>query len=327
MIDRLPSPTAVKGREGTRIGRYWLHDCLGHASHTAVYSASTPSGEWCALKLVDRRLQGAENLVDRVLHEADVIDRIGNPYILPILNAVAADDMTAVVMPFVDGLTLRDLMRSGRLDPDDAWTYMSQIAESLRSAHLWGLSYKVLKPANILVRDGRAYLAEFGVTGRSAGKVGLAAPDCQLSGAQYLAPEQILGAEPDHRTDIYALAVLAFELATATPLYQGDRSSAILAAALNGVPPSAHARNPSVPPDVDGVLRRALSTDPQCRHGSVDELIGELVSPPASYGDDGGAVGGEPVPPAEHASGPVTVDSLIDVLSGLLAPDAADIDA
>ena len=325
MIDRLPGPTAVKGREGTRIGRYWLHDCLGHGSHTAVYSASTPSGEWCALKLVDRRLQGGENLVDRVLHEAEMIERIGNPYILPILNAVASDDMTAVVMPFVDGLTLRDLMRSGRLDTDDAWTYMTQVAESLRSAHLWGLSYRVLKPANILVRDGRAYLAEFGVTGRSTGKVGLTAPDCQLSGAQYLAPEQIHGAEPDHRTDIYALAVLAFELATSTPLYEADRSSAILEAALNHTPPSAHARDPRVPPDVDGVLRRALSRDPRRRHDSVDELIGELVSPPVPNG--GGPTGAERVQTAEPAPGPVTVDSLIDVLSGLLIPDDAEIDA
>jgi serine/threonine-protein kinase len=176
----------------------------------------------------------------------------------------------------------------------------------------------VLKPANILINDGRAHLAEFGVTGRSVGQVGLATPNCQLPTAQYLAPEQILGAEPDHRADIYSLAVLVFELATSTSLYDGAQPSAILRTALNGAPPSAHARRPDVPRDVDGVLRRALSRDPQRRHESVWELMEDLVCPPQLNGANRRS--GSAAEP-DSARGAVTIDSLIDVLSVVLTPE------
>jgi serine/threonine protein kinase len=318
MLSRLSRQGAVNGLEGTRIGRYWLHDCLGHGSHTAVYKASTPSGNWCALKLVDTRMQGGENLAERLLQDAAVIEQIGHPHILPIQNAMALDRMTAVVMPLVDGLTLRDMMRAGRLDPDTAWTLMNQIAEPLQSAHQSGLTYRALKPANVLVRGGLPYLAEFGVAGRGVGQVGLALPDCQVSTPQYVAPEQVMGAEPDFRTDLYAFAVLAFELATGTPLYDGERAYTVLRNALNDDPPSAHARDSRVPAEVDAVLRRALSRDPRRRHTSLAHLIDELVCPPAA---DGGLPSAPPVTAEADAGAAVTVDSLIEVLSDVLTPD------
>ena len=351
----------VAGFQGARVGRYLLQDCLGHGSHTAVYRASTHAGKRCALKLIDARLQGGEDLAERLRRDAAVLDRIRHPHIVPIRDPMASAEMTAVAMPLMLALTLRDLMRGGGLSSELAWTILDQVADSLQSAHQWGLSYKVLKPANILVRDGHVYLAEFGVTGRWAGQVAFATPDCQMPAAQYLAPEQILGERADHRADIYALAVLAFELATGTPLDDGAQPAAILRRTLNGPPPSAHARNPRIPREVDGVLRRALAKDPQQRHRSVRELIEELVSPPGlsrpRHGEQ--AVGAPPVGavlpvrqaeaapprgpaeaapprgpaeaapprgPAEQESAPVTVtvDSLIDVLSGVLTGEQSD---
>lgn len=308
--------------EGTRVGGYLLRDRIGQGSHTAVYRASTESGEWRALKLVDAQLEDGASLVARLRREAPVLAGIGDPRILPILDPIATEEMTAVAMPLVDGHPLRDLMRDGGVHPDLAWSILNQLADSLESAHRGGLTYKVLKPANILLRDEGVYLAEFGVTGRWAGQVGLAAPNCQLDGAQYLAPEQILGEEPDHRADIYAFGVLAFELATATTLHDGPEPSTILQRTLGGAPPSASARNPQVPADVDGVLRRALARDPQARHASVRELIEELACPPPvpeppaylAYLD-------EPDGEVDARPGTVTVDSLIDVLSGVLDPE------
>jgi serine/threonine-protein kinase len=313
----------VGALEGTRVGDYLLRDRLGQGSHTAVYRASAPSGEWCAMKVVDTQLEDGESLVARLRRDAPLLAHIGDPRILPILDPIASDDMTAAAMPLVEGWPLRDLMRSGSLDSDLAWSILSQVADSLDSAHRRGLTYKVLKPANILVKDANVYLAEFGVTGRWAGQVGLAAPNCLLDGAQYLAPEQILGEEPDHRADIYAFGVLAFELATATALHYDPEPSVILQRTLDALPPSASERNPQVPADVDEVLRRALARDPWDRHASVRELIEELACPPASEAAP------EPPPvtffdPAEgdHDPEAVTVDSLIDVLSGVLTPES-----
>ena len=333
----------VAGFQGTRVGRYQLQDCLGHGSHTAVYRASTPAGKWCALKLIDARLQAGEDLAEHLRRDGAVLDRIRHPRIVPIRDPMASHEMTAVAMPLVLALTLRDLMRGGGLSAELAWTILEQVADSLQSAHQWGLTYKVLKPANILVRDGNVYLAEFAATGRWAGQVAFATPDCEMPAAQYLAPEQILGERADHRSDIYAFAVLAFELATGTPLYDGAQPSAILRRALNGPPPSAHARDPRIPREVDGVLHRALARDPRQRHASVRELIGELVSPPelnrARHG--GPAVSERPVaadlpvrpavpappseaPERESIPSVVTVDSLIDVLSGVLTGENND---
>jgi serine/threonine protein kinase len=315
---------------GTKVGGYLLEECLGQGSHTAVYRASSPSGERCALKVVDAQLEDGASLAGRLRREAPLLAHIGDPRILPILDPIASEALTGAVMPLVGGHPLRDLMRHGGVDPDLAWSILSQVADSLESAHRSGLTYKVLKPANILVGDDGVYLTEFGVTGRWAGQVGLAAPNCQLDGAQYLAPEQILGEEPDHRADIYAFGVLAFELATATALHHEAEPSAILQRTLSGPPPAASSRNPQIPAGVDGVLRRALARDPAARHRSVLELIEELVSPPAPEPPPPPAF--EP-PPTSHQEeedvaapatepGTVTVDSLIDVLSGVLAPEA-----
>src|SRR5215472_1586944 len=282
-------PGRLEALEGTRVRRYLLRDRLGHGSHTAVYRAMTPAGEWCALKLVDARLHGTENLAERLRRDARVLDRIAHPQIVPIQNPITADDMTAAAMPLVEGVTLRDLMRSGSLDSDMAWTILTQVSDTLTTAHQSGLSYKVLKPANILVREGRAQLAEFGITGRYAGRVGLSAPEARLPAPQYLAPEQILGEEPDHRADIYAFAVLVFELATASALYEDALPSAVLRRTLSEPPPSANGRNPRVPPEVDGVLRRALARNPRGRHGSVGELLEQLAYPPHPNGARRGA--------------------------------------
>lgn len=318
--------------EGARVGRYVLEDCLGHGSHTAVYRAWTPAGELVALKLVDGRLQGGEDLAERLRRDAAVLAQLGDPQILPILNALWADEMTAVAVPLLDAPSLRDLMGArGSLHGDLAWGILTQVADSLQAAHRAGLTCRVLKPGNVLVRDGRAFLAEFGITGRFAGQVGLTAPDCRLPAAQYLAPEQVMGEEPDHRADIYSFAVLVFELGTATSLYEAAHPSAILRRTLSAPPPSAHARNPRFPPDVDGVLRRALARDPRVRHGSVVELMDELVCPPqpnagraAAPADAANTVAAPAAGPDATLAAEVTVDSLIDVLSGVLAPEGAN---
>jgi serine/threonine-protein kinase len=313
----------VEELQRTKVGRYQLGDCLGHGSYTAVYRASTPSGASSALKVVDTRLQGSEDLAERLRQEAAVLHQIGHPSILPIWDPMGSSEMTAAAMPLMVAPTLRDLMRGGRLDSDLAWSLLNQIADSLQSAHEWGLTYRLLKPVNILVRDGRAYLSEFGIAGRRAGRVALTTPDFHVAAPQYLAPEQVLGEEVNYRADIYAFAVLVFELATGTPLRDGARPSAILQRTLNGPPPSAHERNPDIPREVDGVLHRAMARDPAQRQASVSELINELANPPWSDG-------AEPVParrrpPKREPTGAVvTVESLIDVLSGVLTGEDSE---
>src|SRR5205807_4596728 len=117
------------------------------------------------------------------------------------------------------------------------------IADALDSVHYRGLVYRLLKPTNILVDEHRIYLAEFGMASRRVGPMALSTRGYRLTGPQYLAPEQVEGEEPDWRADVYAMAVLIFEILTHTPLQPLGRSlGETLEATILGHLPSAHAR-------------------------------------------------------------------------------------
>jgi hypothetical protein len=287
----------LHGLRGRTVGTYSLADCLGHGSWTAVYRASAGNGEH-ALKLVDSRLGGSADLVERLRREATILDRIGHDGILPIQDAISAQGVTAAAMPLKRGVTLHELMVQGRMNEEFAWSVLSQIAESLDLAHRRGLVYRVLKPGNILVDpDGLVCLSEFGMTGHRVGQLTLATPNVQVADPQYLAPEQVSGTYVDHRADVYAFAVLAFELATGTPLHHGAPID-VLRATLREAAPSASARNPRVPPAVDPVLRRALSADPEQRPQCVWDLVEDLVNPPEESAGAAAPFGHAPVLPS-----------------------------
>ncbi|HZV48645.1 MAG TPA: serine/threonine-protein kinase [Candidatus Dormibacteraeota bacterium] len=271
--------TRVQELAGSTIAAYELLQCLGHSSCTAVYRAAG-AGEERAIKVVDDRLQGEGELASRLRREGAVLSHIGHRRILPIQEVTHTSGMTAVAMPLKRAPTLHELMLRGQLDTEAAWSLLNQIAESLDLAHEHGLAYRLLKPVNVLVDDGQAYLAEFGATGERVGPLALSTPSFRVAQPQYLAPEQVEGKEADPRADVYAFGVLAFELATRTPLHESAPPAEILRATLEQPPPSASACNPRLPPDVDPVLRRALSKDPAQRHRSVRELLEELVYPP-----------------------------------------------
>lgn len=265
------------------VAGYTLGDCLGHGTCTAVYRASGPGGE-LAVKIVDDTLQGDTELASRLRHDRGVLHRIGDGGILPIEEVGRGDGMTAMFMPHKKAVSLHDLILRGRVGAEDAWRILDQIAGSLEAAHEQGLTYRLLKPVNVLVEDGHAYLAEFGATGARVGPMALTTPGFSVMGPQYLAPEQIEGRGVDPRTDVYAFGVLAFELATRTPFHENAPVADVLRAILTQPPPSASICNPRLPPDVDPVLRQALSRDPAHRQQSVRQLLEELVYPPGSGG-------------------------------------------
>jgi hypothetical protein len=244
-----------------------------------VYRASGGSVEH-AVKVVDDRLQGNAGLAARLRHESSVLSRLGQKGILPIQEVGRGDGMTVMTMPLKQTTTLHDLILRGRIGAEDAWRMLDQIADSLEAAHQHGLTYRLLKPVNVLVEDGQAYLAEFGATGDRIGQLALSTPGFSVGEPQYLAPEQIDGRALDARTDVYAFAVLAFELATRTPLHERGSAGDVLRDVLSQTPPAASTCNPRLPADVDPVFTRALSRDPELRQRSVRQLLDDLVYPP-----------------------------------------------
>ena len=287
---------------------YQLEERLGFSSHSAVYRATGPgSGMW-AVKVVDGDLEPDRALADRLTREADLLSHIDRPEILPNLHAARHEAGTFAASPLLAAPTLRSLMDEGSVEEDLAWSVLCQLAEALDCMHGRGLIHRGLKPSNILVEEGgRVRLAEFGVNSRWTGRLALTTNTYRLADPCYLAPEIVLGEEPDGRADVYALAVLAFELLTGRPPVAGRWAAEVLRTSLSSPPPAARTYRPELPEGVDVVLGRALARDRQERYRSAAELIDQLIELPTarSAGSPSQAPGVavHVTPPPESAAG------------------------
>src|SRR5215470_2727620 len=271
--------SGVQDLSGTVLKGYHLGDCLGWTTHTAVYRAVRGGALW-AVKVIDSQLEPDGSLAARLRREAGLLADARQPNILPVHDAGRSGRLTFAVAPLVHAPTLQEMMSDRRLGTDQAWEIMTRLADALDGVHAQGLIFRAFKPAHVLVSESALYLAEFGLASNRVGRLALSSPAYDLSSPQYLSPEQVEGTEPDWRTDIYALAVLAFEILTNTSLRAPGLPSETLRATLRGSVPSACERQPSLPRGVDRVLARAMDADPAKRHGSAWELLDELVGLP-----------------------------------------------
>lgn len=301
--------SGVQDLSGTMLKGYQLEECLGSSGESAVYRSTRDGAQW-AVKVVSQALEPDDGLAERLRHDADVLANVSHPGILPIHEAGRSGRLTYAVSPLVRAATLQDLMRRGRMETEDAWRILSQLADALDCVHPRGLVYRALKPGNILVDDGIVYMAEFGVASNRAGQHALSAGTSHIASPQYLAPEQVAGREPDWQSDIYSLAVLIFELLTIDSL-QGEAPPAdVLRSTLETPPPSAHARDRRLPPAVDEVLGRALAKNPEERQRTAGQLLEEVVSLP----DEGGP------PRVPAVKRPLPDDSMVAVLKRMGVP-------
>jgi hypothetical protein len=271
----------IQARGGSSLAGYQLGECLGHSTHTAVYKASGQMGSQWAFKVIDQALDPDARVAERLKREAELLSRLDHPSIPPIYETARTEQVTFATVPLLDASSLADLMARGEMDLELAWSVLNQIADALDRAHRLGLSHRLLKPSNVLLDGaGRAYLAEFGVASQRLGPTALNAPRYDLRFAQYLAPEQVEGREPDGRTDVYAAGVLVFEILTGKPLFEGASVPEVLRQTLHSPVPSAHSRRWGLPREVDTVLGRALSKDPRERQRTAYELIEDLIALP-----------------------------------------------
>src|SRR5256712_2000401 len=193
-----------------------------------------------------------------------------HPNILPVLTAGAKDDLLFYVMPFVSGESLRHrLTREGRLPLADALRILHEIADALAHAHAEGVIHRDVKPENILLLGSHAVLTDFGVAralaeSRSGGRItdtGLA-----LGTPGYMSPEQAAGERNvDARADVYALAVVGYEMLAGFPPFAGPTAQAVIAAHLTATPKPLTHVPPEAPPEVANAIARALANDPNSR--------------------------------------------------------------
>ena len=226
---------------------------------------------------------------DRFLREIEIAARLTHPHILPLFDSGAAGELLYYVMPYVPGESLRArLARERQLPLDDALRLAREIASALGFAHQKGIVHRDIKPENILLADGIALVADFGIARalRSSRANGEATSALTMAGLAlgtpaYMSPEQFTADEVDGRSDIYALGCVLFEMLAGQPPFTGQTIDALLRQHLVTDPRPVSELRPTVPVGIVRVVAKALAKDPEARFATAAqfaEAIATVVS-------------------------------------------------
>ncbi len=242
---------------------------LGAGGMATVYLAHDLKHERdVAIKVLHPDL-GAALGAERFLSEIKTTAKLQHPHILPLLDSGAADGLLYYVMPYVRGETLRArLERERQLPLDDALRIAREVAGALEHAHKQGIIHRDIKPENILLQDGAAVVADFGIAlaVQSAGGARLTQTGLSLGTPQYMSPEQATGERiVDARSDVYALGAVTYEMLAGEPPFTGPTVQAVVARLLSDTPRSISAQRKAVPVHVEAAVMRALEKLPADR--------------------------------------------------------------
>jgi serine/threonine-protein kinase len=221
---------------------------------------------------------------ERFLKEIRTTANLQHPHILPLHDSGAADGTIYYVMPYVEGESLRDrLRREKQLPVDDAVRVAREVASALDYAHRHGVVHRDIKPENILLHEGQALVADFGIAlaaSRSDGGTRMTETGMSLGTPHYMAPEQAMGErEITPKADLYALGCVLYEMLSGEPPFTGPTAQAVVARVMTEIPRSLTLQRHTVPPHIDAAVHRALEKLPADRFASAAEFAAMLALP------------------------------------------------
>ncbi len=243
-----------------------------------VYRATDSALErTVAVKLLSDRYAGDEDARARFRREALAAARLSRtPNVVTVFDVAEHRGRPLIVMEYLEGGSVYERARDGRVPIDQALTWLEQAASALDQAHAYGVVHRDVKPANLLLDGaGNVHVSDFGIASAS-GSDTLTSPGMVLGTAGYLAPEQARGEPASAASDRYALGVVAFELLTGRRPYAGDTPTTEAFGHLHAEIPSATALDPSLPAGVDEVFRIALAKEPEARPANALALVSML---------------------------------------------------
>jgi serine/threonine protein kinase/tetratricopeptide (TPR) repeat protein len=273
--------------------RYRVIRELGRGGMATVYLADDlKHRREVAIKVFDPELAAVLGS-DRFLREIEVTAGLTHPHILPLHDSGVANGVLYYVMPYIHGESLREcLLRQRRLPIEEALRIARGVADALAFAHRKGIVHRDIKPGNVLLQDGHAFLADFGIarTVSLASNSALTQTGMIVGTPAYMSPEQAAGdATVDGRSDIYSLACLLFEALTGSPPFAGSTAGSV-AAKLTEAAPRIRTIAPEIPSTIDDALAKALARDPKQRFATAEEFAAALTPAPTPRSSAKGVV-------------------------------------
>ncbi|HEX6573694.1 MAG TPA: serine/threonine-protein kinase [Gemmatimonadaceae bacterium] len=227
-------------------------------------------------------------MLARFKRESEVTAKLQHPHILPVISAGVRDGLVYYIMPFIDGESLRGrLEREKQLPINDAVRLLREVTDALAYAHRQGIVHRDIKPENILIQDGHAILADFGIAAAFGGGGSDTGPRLTGTGMSlgtvgYMAPEQALGERNvDARADVYAVGVVGYEMFAGEPPFTGATDQAILVAHLTRDAERVDVVRADTPPSVAAAIAKAMAKDPTARFQKAADFRDALDSPAA----------------------------------------------
>jgi eukaryotic-like serine/threonine-protein kinase len=272
---------------GTRLGPYEIQSSLGAGGMGEVYRArDTRLDRVVAVKILPEALAKDGDRLQRFEHEARVLSTLSHPNLLSIYDVGSQDGIHYLVSEFLEGHTLRELLKDNPLGVRRATDYGLQLAKGLSAAHEKGIVHRDLKPENIFVTtDGRVKILDFGLakqsfadTGNSSGltQTVQTVPGVVLGTVGYMAPEQVRGQSADARSDLFSFGSVLFEMLSGKRAFHGDTPADMMSAILKEDPPELIETGRQIPPVLEGIVRHCMEKNPQNRFQSAHDLAFNL---------------------------------------------------
>jgi serine/threonine-protein kinase len=259
---------------GQQLGDYQVERLLGIGAMGEVYEGSLGENRF-AIKIMNAEMAEQDTLRERFLREVRLMQMLQHPHIVPITDFGWLGKRLFLVMPYIDGVPLTDIMKAQRFSPLQVWSILVPLTQALAHAHAQGIVHRDLKPGNILItyEDKHLYLLDFGLGKRPELDPRLTERGISVGTPSYMSPEAAAGEEVDWRTDIYSLGVILYELLLRKLPFEGGLSSVIMYAHIYEPVPLPSSHDVRFPMALEAVILRALAKDRQDRYQTIGEFF------------------------------------------------------
>ena len=272
---------------GARLGHYHVVSAIGAGGMGEVYRATdTRLGRDVALKVLPGEMAANPDRLERFRREARAVAALNHPHIVTLHSVEEADGVHFLTMELVEGRSLDSAIPEGGLPVDRLLEIAAALAGALAAAHDKGIVHRDLKPANVMIAsDGRVKVLDFGLAKElreadPAGATLTSSPHTEIGVVMgtpaYMSPEQVVGGAIDHRTDIFSLGILLYEMVAGRRPFQGRSSAEITSAILRDTPAAVSEVRADVPGDLARIIRRCLEKDPRHRIQTARDVANEL---------------------------------------------------